>query len=120
MVTRILNLLFLICNDSLSVIGPTRVTVSPLDALPAMGPNRGDSQHGDGAARSIEFWFRSVEAHSSLEGGFIIVERTMLRLPCSLLWMGVKLRCFGDHCQRGRSTIEARSGKHMGEASDKN
>ena len=51
-VTGILNLLFLICNDSdsLSVIGPTGVTVSSLGTLPIVGPNRGDLQHGDGAA----------------------------------------------------------------------
>ena len=78
--------MFLICNDSLSVIGPTRVTVSSLDTLPAVGPNRGDSQHGDGVARSITFWFRSLEARNSLEGGFIAVQR---------------------------STIEARRGEHM-------
>ena len=112
-------MLFLICNDSLSVIGPTRVTVSSLDTLPAVGPNHGGFQHGDGAARSITFWSRSLEAYSSLEGGCSVVQRTVLRLPCSLLWMGVKLRCFGDHCQRGRSTIEVRSGEHMGEDSEK-
>ena len=50
-----------------------------MDALPAVGPNRGDSQHGDGAARSITFWFRSLEAQSSLEGGFIAVQKTELR-----------------------------------------
>ena len=37
-----------------------------------MGPSRGDSQHGDGAARFITFWFRSLESHNSLEGGFIV------------------------------------------------
>ena len=52
-VTGILNLCFLICNDYPSVIGPTRVTISSLDTLLAVGPNRGDSQHGDGPARSI-------------------------------------------------------------------
>ena len=86
-VTVILNLLFLICNDCSSVIGPTRVTVSSLGRLPVVGSNRGDFQHGNGAAGSTTFWFRSLEVYSSLEGGFIAIQRTVLRLFCSLLSM---------------------------------
>ena len=65
-VTRISILLFLMCDDSLSLIGPTRVTVSHVSPLPAVVPNRGDLLqsndcalwwYGVGALHII--WFRS-------------------------------------------------------------
>ena len=66
MVTGILNLLFLICNDFWSIIGPTRVTVSFLDTLLAVGPNRGDFQHGDGAAHSITLGLHELPHKGSI------------------------------------------------------
>ena len=44
-VTGVLSVLFLTYNECLSVIGSTKVVVSPMWTLPSVGPGRGALQH---------------------------------------------------------------------------